>query len=282
MRELGVLLTVIVLAALAGCSGGASDAGGGGTGPVEHPPSGSAGTYAVDELSAAERAAATSLAEAVCAAVEPCCAAAERSVDAFCVENGLELLAHDAVATRGAGARFDLTAVAACEAALSTALASCSDADRASLLATCLAAFPGARAAGEPCASDAECGRPAGAFALCAAGGEEAARCVDGFCELACEAPDHPFDTWKTCATVEGGLDQDSVCNDRCSYPPADSGSVCMMVCTCCVDNTNRTCEYTAFRTAEDYHHYLCTGGHFSTECQAARQNAEQTCAEWR
>jgi hypothetical protein len=233
-------------------------------------------------LSPAEQDAARQHAKQVCAAVGSCCSASGRTVDAFCAENGLELLANDAVSTRRAGATFDLGALSACTAAIMGALGTCSATNRDAVLLACGAVFLGAKKPGDACDTDDECGRPAGAFALCDLDSESAGRCVDRKCQLVCNPPPHPFDTWKTCASVSGGLDQDSLCNDRCYYPPAGSGSVCMMVCTCCVDNTNRTCEHTAFRTAQDYHHYLCTGGHFSTECQAARINADRDCDSWR
>jgi hypothetical protein len=277
-------LLAVSMIALLGCdaSNGADQSFPTTGGAVEYPPDGNAGIYPVDALSAAERDAAQKHAQAVCAAVGSCCGASGRTVDAFCVENGLALLANDAVSTRRAGATFDLTALSACTSAITGALGSCSATNRDAVLSACGAVFGGTKNPGDGCTADDECGRPAGAFALCDGDSEDAARCIDGKCQLLCKPPAHPFDTWKTCASVSGGLDQDSVCSDRCYYPAAGSGSVCMMVCTCCVDNTNQTCEYTAFRTAQNYHHYLCTGGHFSTECQAARINADRDCDSWR
>jgi hypothetical protein len=231
------------------------------------------GSHPIDQLPSAESTAVRALAQAVCDAIEPCCKKAGRTRDRFCADNGADLLAHELLEIRSAGAQLDAAALDACRTQLAAAVATCQAEARPQLLLTCSAAFPGTTAAGQPCTSDAQCSRPAGSFALCKNGGVEAGRCVNGACALACDAPANPFDTWKTC---DPGGDDETFCIDRCWTPSAPG--LCQAVCWCCVDNYNQTCEFTALQSADNYDHYLCTGGRYSPTCMEAERQARATC----
>jgi hypothetical protein len=230
------------------------------------------------EPTAEEASFAQQLSAAVCTAVEACCTQGGFELDPFCQHNGEDQLRAELVQARAAGGAFDAGAASSCLAEWQAALADCEleSGQRATLMAACRAVFKGQKAPGTACTHDGECQHPAGGFALCDAGGVAAGRCVDNQCQERCEPPTPPFVTWKTCAGAEP---LDGYCHDQCYYP--SSGTSCMMVCWCCVDNGNQTCEYTAFQTSDSYERHLCSGGHHSAECSQAEQQAHYVCDTW-
>ncbi|RLB61251.1 MAG: hypothetical protein DRI90_11790 [Deltaproteobacteria bacterium] len=218
------------------------------------------------------------LSQTVCASVGDCCGQAGVELDPFCEHNGTDQLRAELLQSKVGGGSFDGTAAATCLAAWQTALSDCDlqPTQRSELLAACRGVFAGLAPPGEACTDDGQCQHPAGGFALCAEGGVAAGRCDQGQCTEHCDPPTQPFVTWKTC---DGSEQLDGYCHDQCYYPQTDSA--CMMVCWCCVDNGNQTCEFTAFQTAELHERHLCTGGHYSIECGQAEQQAHHYCDTW-
>ncbi|MBW2455100.1 MAG: hypothetical protein JRI68_11350 [Deltaproteobacteria bacterium] len=225
-----------------------------------------------------EAAFAAQLAQAICATVDDCCTAAGFEPEAFCEHNGTDQLRAELLQAKVGGGQFAGAAATSCVAAWQAALPDCDlpSEQRSELLAACRGVFAGLAIPGEPCTDDGQCQHPAGGFALCAEGGVVAGRCEEGQCVERCDPTAQPFVTWKTCA---GSEELDGYCHDQCYYPSTDSA--CMMVCWCCVDNGNQTCEFTAFQTAAIHERHLCAGGHYSTECAQAERDAHRYCDTW-